>query len=161
MSRISAFVFGAALAIGVLTLLVEEGHAATMKLCNRQIEYSITPPDPDLAPELRSLSGAWGGSVTFSPGSEMCVGLIVESIRRDGTVDTKLVWFTGSDTGIGNQPSLGAASWTGKFEDGILRLVGAQNGNTYAYEFKPTAQDKVGGYFLQNTHRTPLSLRRL
>ncbi len=161
MPRNSALVLGAALAACALSFPVEQSLAATMKLCNRQVEYSITPPESDLAPELRALSGVWDGSVTFSPGAEMCVGLIVEAIRRDGTVDTKLAWFTGPDTGIGNQLSMGTVSWTGKVEGGVLRLVGTQNGNTYTYEFRPTAKDRIGGYFVQNTHRTPLSLRRL
>ena len=63
-------------------------------------------------------------------------------------------------TGIGNLASLGAVTWSGKVEGDVLRLVGSQNGNTYTYEFQPSGTNEMRGWFLQNSHRTPLMLKR-
>jgi hypothetical protein len=90
----------------------------------------------------------------------MCVALVVEKIHANGNVDTKFVWLTGSDTGIGNIASIGAVSWSGKIEGDALRLVGSQRGNTYTYEFRPKGKNELGGYFAENANRSPLTMSR-
>ena len=153
--------FMAAIAVvGSLSVGALDARADTTKLCAQQVNYSITSPDATVPPELRMFSGVWAGNVVFQPTVEMCVGLVVEKIQANGAVDTKFVWLTGSDTGIGNIASLGTVSWSGKIDGDVLRLTGTQNGNTYTYEFKPKGRNELGGHFAENANRSPLSLSR-
>jgi hypothetical protein len=156
MKRYLAF----AVVMGALALSGVEGRADTTRLCSQKVDYSIAAPDAAVPAELRAFSGIWTGNVTFSPDATMCVALVVEKIHANGNVDTKFVWLTGSDTGIGNIASLGSVSWSGKIEGDALRLVGSQRGNTYTYEFRPKGKNELGGYFAENAHRNPLKLDR-
>jgi hypothetical protein len=160
MTRLSRFAIGMALAFCAISVLGRDGRAASATLCDQKVGYSIAPLSADLSPQLRNYSGVWTGSVKFALDAEMCVAMVVEAIKADGTIDTRFAWSVGSDTGILNMASFGTAPWSGKVEHGVLRLVGSQNGNTYTYEFHLNGGNELAGYFAQNTHRTPLLLKR-
>jgi hypothetical protein len=160
MMHIPRIAIGAALGFCVLHYAAGESRAATVKLCDQNVEYAIASPAADLSPALRALSGVWVGNVMFSQDAEMCVGMVIEAVESNGTVRTKFAWFAGSSTGMGNLASLGTTSWSGRVENGVLHLVGTQNGSTYTYDFQPTGANELRGYFAQNNHRTRLLLKR-
>ena len=77
MVHIARIAVGAALGFCVLHYAAEESRAATVKLCDQNVEYAITSPATDLSPALRALSGVWVGNVMFSQDAEMCVGMVI------------------------------------------------------------------------------------
>ena len=67
-------------------------YADTLKACGLTLEYKAEPPGPDVPAAMRAFSGVWVGAFDYG----MCIGMVVESIRPNGTV--RLLRFNGSYT---------------------------------------------------------------
>jgi hypothetical protein len=78
--------------LGILCGLLSwtAAHADTLKACGLTLEYKVEPPGPDVPAAMRDFSGVWVGAFDYG----MCIGMVVESIRPNGTV--RLLRFNGS-----------------------------------------------------------------
>ena len=56
-------------------------RADTLSVCGHSVEYKVDLPAADVPANWRGFSGVWVGNSDFG----MCLGLIVESIKSDGT----------------------------------------------------------------------------
>lgn len=65
-------------------------HADTLEACGLTLEYKVEPPGPDVPAAMRDFSGVWVGAFDYG----MCIGMVVESIRPNGTV--RVLRFNGS-----------------------------------------------------------------
>ena len=65
-------------------------YADTLKACGLTLDYKVEPPGPDVPATMRDFSGVWVGAFDYG----MCIGMVVESIRPNGTV--RLLRFNGS-----------------------------------------------------------------
>ena len=120
--------------IGIVTLafsvlIAERAVAESITACGQTVQYNITAPAPDVPADIRAFSGVWVGDWS----KQLCGVLIVESIDKDGTAQTKYVFGTNPGWGIARP---GVTPWTGKITNGVLRLPPNRNGIGVDYTMK-------------------------
>ena len=77
-------------------LIAEKAVAESIAACGQTVQYDIVAPAPELRADMRAFSGVWVGDWA----NQLCGVLIVESVEKDGTVQTKYVNGTNPGWGI-------------------------------------------------------------
>lgn len=100
-------------------------------LCEQTVRYRIVAPSADVPASMRAFSGVWLGNW----GNWMCGALVVQSVGKNGAVQTKYV--------LGRSPMTtyqGAVSdWPGTVENGIMVLRNDASGTRI--EFRLTGSE--------------------
>src|SRR5262245_25628681 len=110
----------AGLTAGVLVAAATTASAKTATICGQKLDYTVQQPAADVPAPLRAFSGVWvgdAGTVVEVYDGSFCVGLVVESVRSDGTVTAKYVWGNRVKIYQGNvnfDITPGVVDWTGR-----------------------------------------------
>lgn len=127
-------------------MIAQRAAAETMAMCGQTIEYNIVAPAPDVPADIRAYSGIWKGDWA----NQLCGVLIVESIQKDGIVQTKYVYGTNPGWGIAKP---GFNPWTGTIANGVLKLPPTRTGGN-SVEYKMRSPTKLDGLFNSRTTGT-------
>ena len=89
--------------------------AQILTACQQIVPYNLKVPGPDVPAEFRAYSGVWVGTWR----TELCGALVVLSVEKDGSVQTRYAFGVSPYWGV-RVP--GNFSWRGRIENGSLKL---------------------------------------
>jgi hypothetical protein len=134
--------------------LAEAGERKTASVCDQRVEYSILPPDPDIASARRAFSGFWVGEFLET---RLCIALAVESMTKEGIVQAKYAYgqkVQGFAIALAIPPR--TVTWLGAFEGNMLRLQSPD----VSHDLRLADADRIDGVYVNTRGRWTTMFRR-
>jgi hypothetical protein len=128
----------------------QTAYAESITACEQTVNYTVIPPATDVAEPAHAFSGVWIGNWG---GGQLCHVLIVEDVKKDGSVSAKYVYGTNPGWGL-RQP--GVRQWTGKISGNTLML----RGNNLSVDYVMSGDGTLAATYTQNNQQTAVMKRK-
>src|SRR5262245_42686080 len=130
-----------------LMVAATTASAKTATICGQKLDYTVQQPTTDVPAALRAFSGVWvgdAGAVVEVYDGTFCVGLVVESVRADGSVTAKYVWGDKVKLQVGTNFDIkpGVVDWSGRIVNNAL-ILDTPN-RAYSYELRVAGNELKG-----------------